>query len=74
VNQHEDPHDHLHLKRRDLATKFRRPGDREVIEEALRRYLGLDLLERLWAKNDLGEDEAVALPLEAQRATRANKH
>jgi hypothetical protein len=28
----------------------------------------------LWAKNDLGEDEAVALPLEAQRATRANKH
>ena len=48
-------------------------GDSEVIEEALRRDLGLDLLERLWAKNDLGEDEAIALALEAQQATRASK-
>lgn len=45
-------------------------GDSAVIEEALRRDLGLDLLERLWAKNDLGEDEAMALALEAQSATR----
>lgn len=45
-------------------------GDSEVIEEALRRDLGLDLLERLWAKNDLGEDEAMELAVEAQRATR----
>lgn len=49
-------------------------GDSEVIEEALRRDLGLDLLERLWAKNDLGEDEAMALANEAQRATRAGTH
>lgn len=46
-------------------------GDGEVIEQALRRELGLDLLDRLWAKNDLAEDEAMALAIEAQRATRA---
>lgn len=49
-------------------------GDSEVIEEALRRDLGLDLLGRLWAKNDLGEDEAMALAVEAQHAARAGKH
>ena len=49
-------------------------GDSEVIEEALRRDLGLDLLERLWAKNDLPEDEAMALAIEAQHATRSGKH
>jgi hypothetical protein len=41
-------------------------GDSEVIEEALRRDLGFDLLERLWQRNDLDEDEAMALALEAQ--------
>jgi hypothetical protein len=45
-------------------------GDGEVIEEALRRLLGLDLLERLWAKNDLSEEEAMELALEAQHAGR----
>lgn len=45
-------------------------GDSDVIEEALRRDLGLDLLDRLWAANDLSEDEAMALALEAQHATR----
>ena len=48
-------------------------GDSAVIEEALRRDLGLDLLERLWAKNDLGEDEAIALAVEAQHAARPSK-
>jgi len=45
-------------------------GDSEVIEESLRRDLGLDLLERLWAKNDLPEGEAVVLAVEAQHETR----
>ncbi len=45
-------------------------GDGEVIEEALRRDLGLDLLDRLWVRNDLGEGEAVELAVEAQHATR----
>ncbi len=45
-------------------------GDSEVIEESLRRDLGLDLLERLWAKNDLSDDTATALAVEAQHKTR----
>ena len=49
-------------------------GDSEVIEEALRRDLGFDLLERLWAKNDLSEDEAMTLAVEAQHVTRSIKH
>ena len=45
-------------------------GDSDVIEEALRRDLGLDLLDRLWAASDLDENEALALALEAQHQTR----
>lgn len=45
-------------------------ADSAVIEEALRRDLGLDLLDQLWARNDLPEDEAAALALEAQHRTR----
>jgi hypothetical protein len=45
-------------------------GDSQVIEEALRRDLGLDLLDRLWARNRLSEEEAPALAVEAQHATR----
>jgi hypothetical protein len=46
-------------------------GDSEYIEEALRRDLGLELLETIWARNrDLGEDEAMALADEAKHATR----
>jgi len=44
-------------------------GDSEVIEESLRRDLGLELLDRLWSKNRMDEDEAMRLALEAQRAT-----
>jgi Ribbon-helix-helix protein, copG family len=45
-------------------------GDSEVIEEALRRELGLDVLDRIWAVNDMDEDEATALAVEAQHRTR----
>lgn len=45
-------------------------GDSQVIEEAVRRHLGLDLLDRLWARNDLPEQEAVDLAIEAQTAAR----
>ena len=48
-------------------------ADGEVIEDALRRDLGMDLLDRLWAQNDLGEDEAVELAVEAQHATRPRR-
>jgi len=45
-------------------------GDSEVIEEALRKELGFDLLERIWARNDMPEDEALALAVEAQHEMR----
>jgi hypothetical protein len=48
-------------------------GDSEVIEEALRRDLGFDLLDRLWARNDLDEDDALKLALEAQRWARRQR-
>jgi hypothetical protein len=44
-------------------------GDSQVIEEALRRDLGLDLLDGLWTKS-MSEEEAVELAVEAQHATR----
>ncbi len=46
-------------------------GDSQVIEAALRRDLGLDLLERPWTGEQMGEDAAMALALEAQRASRS---
>jgi hypothetical protein len=49
-------------------------GDSEVIEEVLRRDLGLDLWERLWAKNDLDEEEAMNIALAAQRNARSKRH
>ncbi len=48
-------------------------GDSEVIEEALRRELGFDLLDRLWQRNDLGDEQAVALAVEAQHTTRRRR-
>jgi hypothetical protein len=48
-------------------------GDSEVIEEALRRELGFDLLERLWEREDVGEEQALQLAVEAQHKTRARR-
>lgn len=48
-------------------------GDSAVIEDALRRELGLDLLEGLWTRNLLSEEEATQLAVEAQHATRRRK-
>ncbi len=48
-------------------------GDSEVIEEALRRDLGLDLLGRLWAKSKLSEEDARELAVEAQHRTRRRR-
>jgi hypothetical protein len=48
-------------------------GDSEVIEEALRRQLGFDLLDRLWQRNDLDEAQALALAVDAQHRTRRRR-
>ena len=57
---------------RALRVRAARTGKRssEVIEKALRRELGFDLLERLWQKSEFGEQDAQALALAAQRAAR----
>lgn len=45
-------------------------GDSEVIEEALRRQLGFDVLEQLWDRNAMDEAEAIEVAVEAQHETR----
>ncbi len=45
-------------------------SDSQVIEDALRRELGLALLDRLSQQNDLAEEAARNLAVEAQHATR----
>jgi hypothetical protein len=48
-------------------------GDSEVIEQAVRRGLGLDLLERMWQRSDLPEQDAIDLAVEAQHKTRSRR-
>jgi Ribbon-helix-helix protein, copG family len=57
---------------RAVRVKAARTGrrDSDVIEEALRRDLGFDLLERVWERAGLDEDEALKLAVEAQHEAR----
>ena len=43
-------------------------GESEIIEEAVRQRLGLDLFEKLWQRNTLDESQAMALALQAQHS------
>lgn len=47
--------------------------DSEVVEEALRAYLGFDTVQKVWARSDLGEDAAMKLALSELHAMRAEK-
>jgi len=47
--------------------------DSEVVEDALRSYLGFDAVERVWARSDLNEEEAMQLAVAETRAARGNK-
>jgi predicted transcriptional regulator len=47
--------------------------DGEVIEEALRRELGLELLERLWRQDGLPDHEALQLAVDAQHKLRRRR-
>jgi len=59
------------------AVKHRaaRAGQREsqVIEDALRRDLGVDLLDELWSRADMSEKTASKLAIEAQHETRSRR-
>jgi hypothetical protein len=48
-------------------------GDSQVIEDSLRRDLGLELLDRLWSENRMDEAKAMKLALEAQHSTRSRR-
>lgn len=48
-------------------------GDSQVIESAVRRQLGLGLLDRLWARSDLDDKKATAIAVEAQHRTRRHR-
>ena len=48
-------------------------GDSEVIEESLRRDLGLEVLDRLWSKKRMSEEDALQLGREAQHSTRTRR-
>jgi hypothetical protein len=47
--------------------------DSEVVEEALRAYLGFDLVGRIRARSTLTEDEAMKLAVSEQHAWRAER-
>lgn len=38
--------------------------DYEVLEDALRAYLGMEVLERAWASSDIDEEEALRVAVE----------
>jgi hypothetical protein len=44
--------------------------DYEVFEEALRQYLGLEVLEQVWSRVDVSEDRAAELAYRELRAAR----
>src|SRR5436190_4063247 len=48
-------------------------GDSEIVEDALRAFLGFDVLDRVWTRSDLGEDEAMRLAVAQQHALREQK-
>jgi hypothetical protein len=56
------------VKARGARTGKRRS---EVVEEALRHELGLDLLDHLWQSDDLREEPALALRSRGPARTRA---
>ncbi|HZP71925.1 MAG TPA: hypothetical protein VFA97_00965 [Gaiellaceae bacterium] len=45
----------------------------DLVNSALRRHLGVDLLQRLWSRTDLDEEAAMSLALEAQRVVRQSR-
>ncbi len=47
--------------------------DSDVVEAALRAYLGFEVIESVWARSDLGEDEAMQLSVEETHAVRAQQ-
>jgi len=47
--------------------------DYEILEEALRAYLGIAVLERVWSRADLSDDEALTVAYEERDAMRRGR-
>ena len=47
--------------------------DSDVVEQALRGYLGFDVLDRVWSRSQLSEKEAMDLAVSEVRAVRRRK-
>ena len=47
--------------------------DSDVVEDALRSYLGFDVVERVWARSSLSEDEAMSLAVTETHAARTRR-
>ena len=65
------PEDVLRAARVRAARADRRDSD--IVEEALRLYLGFDVVDRVWARSGLGEDEAMELAVSETHALRDEK-
>jgi len=65
------PEDVLRATRVRAARADRR--DSEIVEAALRAYLGFEVVERVWARSDLDEDEAMELAVSEIHAMRGEK-
>jgi hypothetical protein len=62
------------LRQTEAAAAGSGRDESEVVEDALRRYLGLGVVDRVWARNAenaLGPDEALALAYAELRDFRA---
>ena len=57
---------------REARIQAARTGQRdsELIESAIRSYLGLDVLDDVWSRSDLDEEDALRLAYEALEAAR----
>jgi Arc/MetJ family transcription regulator len=47
--------------------------DSDVVEEALRAYLGINVVERVWVRSNLSEDEAMRLAVAETHAARRQR-
>lgn len=64
------------LRRTEAAAAGSGRDESEVVEDALRRYLGLDVVDQVWGRNAesaLAPEEALALAYEELRAFRAER-
>ena len=63
------------LRATRIAAARQGKRESEIVEEALRGYLGLGVLEEVWAQNpgDMSADEALTLAVDEQRDARAGE-